>query len=117
MVFGDVGDSVRLQLVSDKFIEGQAECSVRRHLDSVGPNPPMEDIVDRCRVWESHAEDMSKWEVGLKTDRPRAVCQVASMDATSRPKNASADKDVLGELMSHLLPTPAIEPPRADYGL
>ena len=30
--FGDVDDSVRLQLVRDKFIEAQAECSLRRHL-------------------------------------------------------------------------------------
>ena len=69
--FEDVGDSMRLQLVRDKFIEGQAECSLRRHLDSVGPDTPMEDIVDICQVWESHAEDRSKWEVGHKTDRPR----------------------------------------------
>ena len=102
-----------LQLVRDKFIEGQAECSLHRHLDSVGPDTPMEDIVNRCRVWESHAEDM--WEVGRKSDRPRAVYQVASVDATSRPNDASADKDVLGELMSHLLPTPAIAPPRATH--
>ena len=65
---------------------------------------------------------MSKWEVGHKSDRPRVVCQVASVDATSRPNDASADKDVLGELMSHLLPTPAIAPPRvtpiqSDYEL
>ena len=120
--FVDVDDSVCLQLVRDKFIEGQAQCSLRRHLDSVGPDTPMEDIVDRCRVWESHAEEMNKWEVGRKSDRPRAVCQVASVDATSKPNDASADKDVLGELMSHLLPTPAIAPPRAtpiqsDYEL
>ena len=68
-MFGDVGDLVQLQLVRDKLIEGQVECSLRRHLDSVGPDTPMEDIVDRCRVWESHAENMSKWEVGLKMDR------------------------------------------------
>ena len=29
--FGDVGDLVWLQLVRDKFIEEQAECSLRRH--------------------------------------------------------------------------------------
>ena len=120
--FVDVDDSVCVQLVHDKFIEGQAECSLRRHLDSVGPDTSMEDIVDRCRVWESHAEDMNKWEVGRNADRPQAVYQVASVDANSRPNDASADKDVLGELMSHLLPTPAIAPPKAtpiqsDYEL
>ena len=120
--FGDVDDLVRLQLVRDTFIEGQAECSLRRHLDSVCPDTQMVDIVDRCRVWESHAEDISKWEVGPKRDRHRAVYQVANVDATSRPNDASADEDVLGELMSHLLPTPAVAPARgtpiqSDYEL
>ena len=32
----DVNASVRLQLVRGRFIDGQAECSLRRHLDSVG---------------------------------------------------------------------------------
>ena len=44
-------------------------------------------------MWESHAEVMNKWEVGRNLDRPRAVCQVASMDANSRPNDASADKE------------------------
>ena len=79
----------------------------------MGPDTPMEDIVDRCRAWESNTDDMNKWEVGRKSDHPRAVCQVASVDANSRPNDASSDKDVLGELMSHLLPTPAIAPPKA----
>ena len=44
------------------------------------------------------------------------------MDTNSRPNDASADSDVLGELMRHLLPTPAISPPKAtaiqsDYEL
>ena len=104
------------------FIDGQAECFLHRHLDSVGPYTPIEDIVDRCRVWESLAEDMNKWEVGRKSDRPRAVCQVASVDTNIRPNDALADSDVLGELMRHLLPTPAIAPQKAtpiqsDYEL
>ena len=65
---------------------------------------------------------MSNWEVGRKSDRPQAVCQVASVDTTSMSNDASADKDVLGELISHLLPTLALAPPRAtpiqsDYEL
>ena len=44
------------QCVRDRFIARQAECSLRRHLDSVGPDTPIRDIVDSCRVWESHAE-------------------------------------------------------------
>ena len=120
--FVDVDASVWLQLMRDIFIDGQAECFLHRHLDSVGTDTPTEDIVDRCRVWESHAEDMNKWEVSRKSDRPRAVCQVASVDTNSRPNDALADSDVLGELMTHLLPTPVIAPQKAtpiqsDYEL
>ena len=55
--FGDLSSSARLQLVRDRFIVGQVGCSLRRHLDGVEPGTPIRDIVDRCRVWESHAED------------------------------------------------------------
>ena len=53
--FGDLSLSASLQLVRDRFIAGQMECSLRRHLDSVEPETPIQDIVDRCHVWESHA--------------------------------------------------------------
>ena len=65
--FADVNASVRLQLVQDRFIAGQAECSLSRHLNSVGPDIPIRDIVDRCRLWESHAEDTDRW--GCSTSR------------------------------------------------
>ena len=39
--FVDVDASVHLQLVRDRFIDGQAECSLRRHLDSVGSDTPI----------------------------------------------------------------------------
>ena len=50
----DIDTSIQLQIVRDCFIDGQAECALRRHLDSLGPNTPMTDIVDCCRVLESH---------------------------------------------------------------
>ena len=104
---------MRLQLVRDRFIAGQAECSLRRHLDSVGPDTPMWDIVDRCRVWESHAEDTDKWGVCHESESPRALSQVARVDTDSKPRVASEDSDVLGLLMRYLLPTPAVSPPKA----
>ena len=54
--FGDLNPLARLQLVQDRFIAGQVRCTLRRHLDSVEPETPIRDIVDRCCVWESHAE-------------------------------------------------------------
>ena len=52
--FADIDSSIQLQMVRDRFIDGQVECSLRRHLDSFGPDTPMRNILDSCRVWESH---------------------------------------------------------------
>ena len=38
--FADVDASVRVQLVHDKFIAGQRQCALRRHLDSAGTGYP-----------------------------------------------------------------------------
>ena len=54
--FGDVGQTARLRLIRDRFIAGHESCALRRHLDCLPPDTPLRDIVDRCRVWESHAE-------------------------------------------------------------
>ena len=53
--FGDMGQIARLRLIRDRFIAGHSNCDLRRHLDSVSPETPIRDVVDRCRVWESHA--------------------------------------------------------------
>ena len=54
--FGDMGEAARLRLIRDRFIAGHASCALRRHLDGAPPDAPLRDVVDRCRVWESHAE-------------------------------------------------------------
>ena len=54
--FGDMGHMAFLRLVRDRFIAGLDSCELRRHLDSVSPETPIRDIVDRCWVWESHAD-------------------------------------------------------------
>ena len=51
--FGDMGQTARLRLIRDHFIAGHSSCELRRYLDSVSPETPMRDVVDRCRVWES----------------------------------------------------------------
>ena len=54
--FGDMGQTARLWLIRDRFIAGHSSCELRRYLDSVPPETPIRDVVDRCRVWESHAD-------------------------------------------------------------
>ena len=52
--FGNMGQTARLRLIRDRFIAGHGNCDLRRYLDCVPPDTPLRDIVDRCRVWESH---------------------------------------------------------------
>ena len=52
--FGNMGQTSRLRLIRDRFIAGHESCDLRRYLDCVPPDTPLRDIVDRCRVWESH---------------------------------------------------------------
>ena len=50
--FGDMGQMARLRIIRDRFVAGHDS----RHLESVPPETPIRYIVDRCRVWESHAD-------------------------------------------------------------
>ena len=43
-------------MIRDRFIAAQRNCGLRRHLDGISSDTPIRDIVDRCRVWESHSE-------------------------------------------------------------
>ena len=52
--FGNMGQIARLRLIRDRFIAGHENCDLRRYLDCVPPDTPLRDIIDRCRVWESH---------------------------------------------------------------
>ena len=54
--FGDIGQTARLRLIRDRFIAGHGSCELRRHLDCLPPDTPLRDMVDRCRVWESHSD-------------------------------------------------------------
>ena len=51
-----MGQTARLRLIRDCFIAGHSSCELRRYLDSVPPETPISDVVDRCRIWESHVD-------------------------------------------------------------
>ena len=46
--FGDMGQTAFLRLIHDRFIAGHSSCELRRYLDSVPPETPIRDVVDRC---------------------------------------------------------------------
>ena len=78
--FIDIDTSIQLQMVQDRFIDGQAECALHRHLDSLGPNTPMADIVDCCRVWESHREVESMPRMSADRCPASPICQTTEDD-------------------------------------
>ena len=105
-----IGSSIQLQMVRDRFIDGQAECALHRHLDSLGSDTPMRDIVDSCRVWESHNEAVIGRNGGSDRNSPRAVYQVTK---DSQSTAVSTESESLDEVIRRLLPTPTVPPPKA----
>ena len=67
--FGNMGQTARLRLIRDRFIAGHENCDLRRYLDCVPPDTPLRDIVDRCRVWESHGAT-EIWRVSKPVPEP-----------------------------------------------
>ena len=108
--FIDIDTSIQLQMVRDRFIDGQAECALRRHLDSLGPDTPMADIVDCCRVWERHREVEIEPRTSEDRRPARAICQVTGDEPAPA---ASSEMGTLDDIIRKLLPTPALPPPQA----
>ena len=106
--FIDIDPLIQLQMVRDRFIDGQVECALRRHLDSLGPDTPMADIVECCHVWESHVEVETKQQSRTDTHPPRAVCQVTE-DEHSPVE--SPETELLEDIIRKLLPTSPQSPP------
>ena len=100
----------------NRFINGQENRALRRHLDSVGPDTPIAEIVDRCHFWESHAEINSGRVDNHEPNRPRAVFQVTQC------VNNEHVVDVVENLMKRLSSSPVetaqrTSPVPSDYEL
>ena len=91
-------EQARDTMIRDKFIAGQGQCALRRQLDGFAQGTPIGEIVDSCRVWESHSDsnriptgnydsevgsqssDSRTWErrkvgVAIEEREPEAGCQ------------------------------------------
>ena len=51
-----MGKRARDLMVRNKFIAAQQSCGLRRYLVGVSSDAPIREIVDSCRVWESHSD-------------------------------------------------------------
>ena len=120
--FGDMGQRASLRLIRDRFITGHNSCELRRHLDSVPPETPICDVVDWCRIWESHADPAVR-RVGKPSPDPIYPAHVVGdSDSTSEPTQVAAvtwprsGPDQLEDLLRRLLmavdfPAPILPPP------
>ena len=54
--FEDMKEQARDMMIREKFIAGQRQCALRRQLDGFAQDTPIGEIVDSCRVWESHSD-------------------------------------------------------------
>ena len=105
--FMDVDLEIQLQMVRDRFIDGQADRSLPRHLDSLEPNTPIIEMVDSCRIWERHCEPEIRPRMG--TDRgPVHMTGQVSEDG-SMPAIPS-EMEFVEDTIRGLLPTPAPPP-------
>ena len=100
--FGDMGQTARLWLVRDRFIAGHTSFELRRHLDRVPPETPLRDVVDRCRVWESHADPAVHRVSKPSLDQTYPAYVVGDSDSIS-------DMTQLEDLLRRLLL--AVDPP------
>ena len=113
--FVDVDAAVRLQLVRDRFITGQEQRALRRHLDGVGPDTPISVIVDRCRVWESHEERNSRPRAEYKPTDSRGVFQVRQRISdehsgmSAEPDSNSSEFGILANRLREMVQQPVLE--------
>ena len=113
--FGNMGQTARLRLIRDRFIAGHESCDLRRYLDCVPPDTPLRDIVDRCRVWESHGdpevrrvskpmpEQVYPTYVVEPTDYETEPVRVVTVNKPNSPVNQS--EELLKKLLAVLTPT------------
>ena len=115
--FGDMGQTAGLQLISDRFIAGHSSCELRRYLNSVPPETPIRDVVDRCRVWESHADPAVRRVSKPSPDPIYPAYDVKDSDNISETKRVAAvtrpksGPDQLEDMLRRLLAAVATPAP------
>ena len=107
--FVDVDASVR-----DRFILGQENRALRRHLDSVGPDTPISDIVDKCHVWEGHDQSYSRPMARHEPAAPRPVFQVTQQineehsKLSTEPDPAPSEFEILAQRLCEMTQQPVL---------
>ena len=85
-------------------------------MDSVSPETPIRDIVDRCRVWESHADSDTRRFSKPGPDSTLPIYTVDTSEAMDDQVVAALvttqpEPDQLETLLRRLLSSPVVPPP------
>ena len=94
--FADMGERAHDLMIRNKFIAAQQSCELRRHLDGAAADASIRDIMDSCRVWESHTEAGYNGRGGLNPKFLQTISQVA---ADAQPKLASEESETSHEMV------------------
>ena len=70
----------------------------------------MADIVDCCRVWESHRDVETEPRTSADRRPARAICQVTEVEPTAA---VPPETETVEDMIKKLLPTPAPPPLQA----
>ena len=105
--FSDMKEQARDMMIRDRFIAGQEQCALRRQLDGFSQDTPMGEIVDSCRVWESHSDsnriprERYEPEVGSRSSDSQAwERREAEVVIGRREREAEREKRVdIGEML------------------
>ena len=88
-----MGQTAQLRLIQDGFIAGHNSCDLHRHLDSAPQETPFRDVVDRCRVWESHADPEINRTRNPTTDTLFPTCTVGGTGSKYDITKVAVDAD------------------------
>ena len=67
-------------MIRNKFIAAQRSCELRRHLDGAAEEASIGNIVDSCRIWESHMETEFVGSVRQDPDNSQLMPEVTRLD-------------------------------------
>ena len=104
--FADMKEKARDLMIRNKFIAAQQSCDLRRHLDGAA-EASIGDIVDSCRIWESHAEPVAMDSVRQDP--------VDSQLTLHRPPPATFGSARLQHKVGSVMPAASEPPPRVTH--
>ena len=78
--FADMNGKARDLMIRNKFIAAQRSCEFRRHLDGAAEEASIGNIVDSCRIWESHTETEFVGSFRQDPDSSQLMPEVTRLD-------------------------------------